>query len=139
VKEPRLTSRRRFFLVGLGVGIPAAVWPLRPWGALVQIEGSASPHARLSGLLEHPASARVIGREYLRQARGRPTPRALVESIVTDLPDGARTLRSASDRELRRLLTLRTRRDFEEDRTVALQGWIVSLTEARLFALATLA
>jgi hypothetical protein len=39
---------------------------------------------------------------------------------------------------LRRALALRTRRDFAEGRTVRVEGWILSRTEARLYAIASL-
>jgi hypothetical protein len=139
VTERRLRSRREFLVVGVAVGAPAALLPLRPWRALVQIEGSASPGARLSGLLEHRDSARVIGREYLRRIGGRPTTRALVDSITSGLPRRGRSLGAATDDELRGMLAVQIRRDFGEERTIALQGWIVSLTEARLCALAAVA
>jgi len=132
------TSRRRFLLGALGVGLPLLLAPLRPWRMLVEVVGPASPGARLAGLLQHRESARIIGLEYLRSAAEEATVPTLVGSIASALPGGRGALDTAGEDELRELVTVLIRRDFEEERTVTLQGWIVSRTEAQLCALAAL-
>lgn len=42
-----------------------------------------------------------------------------------------------TDAAVRSLIAVAIRRDFAEERTVELDGWIISITEARLCAMAT--
>lgn len=137
VKERTRSSRRQFLAVGLGLGGSVLLGWLRPWRAIVQID-APSLAVRLSGLLPHQQSARAVGLEYLRAARADPTLDGLVDLLANDMPGRQHTLRGASDGELRKLLALRSQQDFAEERTVALDGWIASLTEARLCAIAAL-
>jgi hypothetical protein len=130
-------TRRGFLLLAAACGVPllagraaAGLWPnLQGW--------PSTPAERLAGLLRHTASARVIGSAYLRSAPSEARARSLVEAIAAGLDGGSAALRSA-DGELRGLLARRIARDFEEDATVCLNGWVVSRTEARLCALAAL-
>jgi hypothetical protein len=62
----------------------------------------------------------------------------LLDRIAADLPEGRRTIRDASDEDLRQLLAASIRSDFEDDRIVEVDGWVLSPTEARLYALTTL-
>jgi len=80
----------------------------------------------------------VIGTAYLEATPSDARLEPLVDQIVAGLDGGTGALRS-SQAELRRRLGRRMRRDFEEDATVCLKGWIVSRTEARLCALTVLA
>jgi len=111
--------------------------PLKPWRALVEINDS--PLAiRLSGLLERKRSAAAVGAEYLRHDTGDVSRSALLEAITSGHPEGREAMIAASPSELRELVFARVRRDFDEDLTVNLRGWIVSRTEARLCALTAL-
>jgi hypothetical protein len=67
-----------------------------------------------------------MGLEYLRSAAEQTTVPSLVDSIASALPGGRGALDRADEDELRELVTLLMSRDFEEERTVPLQGWIVS-------------
>jgi len=134
----RTTTRRRFLFTALGVGGALALTPLKPWRALVEISDSPLA-ARLSGLLEHDQSAAAVGAEYLGQLpHGEATRTALVDAIISGLPGGRRAIVEASASELRELLFDIVRRDFDEEVTVNLRGWIVSCTEARLCGLSAL-
>jgi hypothetical protein len=137
VRERTGSSRRQFLVVGLGLGGGVMLGWLRPWRALVQID-APSLAVRLSGLLAHEQSARAVGLAYLRAAPPNPTVDGLVDLLADGLPGRRRTLRSASDGELRRLLALRSQQDFAEERVIALDGWIASVTEARLCGIAAL-
>jgi hypothetical protein len=137
MSETRGTSRRRFLQAALGAGFAVALVPLRPWRAL--IEFTTPPLGlRLIELLEHRGSARVVGREYLRGTSGEASPRDLVDAIASDLPGGREAASAASRPELQQMLAARVRKDFADELTVNLRGWIVSRTEARLCALAAL-
>lgn len=129
------TITRRRLLLG-AVGLALLCQPLRTWAILTH--SRSSDGRRLSSLLTHRDSARIIGHEYLRVAPAEATPEVLLTLLVDRLPAGHRTLRIASDRELREFLLLAARRDFGEGRTVEVGGWIISLTEARLCALTAL-
>jgi hypothetical protein len=131
-------TRRRFLLVA-AAGVPAALLPLRPWRAVVELVGPGAPEQRLPGLLADGDSARAVGREYLRTTPAAADPRALVAAVADGLPGGAAALRRSDDAKLRALLAARVRRDFEEQAIVDVRGWVLSCTEARLCALAALA
>jgi hypothetical protein len=132
---PRAIERRRFFQAVLGMGSAAVVAKVAPWRALVEIVNPPLS-TKLVSLLEHRCSARVVGGEYLREASGEAGARGLVDAIASELEGGHDEARAASGSELRELVARRIQRDFAEDRTVKLRGWIVSHTEARLCALA---
>jgi hypothetical protein len=93
--------------------------------------------ARLRRLLRDPLGARAIGAEYLRTRPGEATAASLLDAIAQSVPGGLGVLASASDRGLRALLAERSRSDFAEGKTVMLRRWILSETEARLCALAS--
>ena len=137
MRGQRRTSRRRFLQAAFGAGFAAALVPLRPWRALIELT-TPPLGLRLTELLEHRGSARVVGREYLRGASGGLSARDLVDAITSGLPGGREAASAASRSELQQLLAARVRKDFEDELTVNLRGWIVSRTEARLCALTAL-
>ena len=87
-------------------------------------------HGRLAALFHHQASARTIGRTYLQQHPLETNVHHLLEEIVAS---------PANDRELMVVLQQRIQKDFVEERVVKLDGWILSVTEARLCAPTALA
>jgi hypothetical protein len=107
--------------------------PLAFAGAgLAPRRAAASPAVRLVAVFREPESARVIGRAYLRQAPEEADSARLVALIH---PGDCSSL---GDAELRRAVIARQRADFGSGRTVLLDGWLLSRTEARLCALAAL-
>jgi len=94
-----------------------------------------APHSikRLVGLLHDQESARAIGRAYLLQEPSE----ADATCLVALLDPGGVAARGKA--ELRRTIAARHREDFGCGRTVILDGWILSRTEVRLCALATIA
>lgn len=130
------TMRRRTFLVGAtGLGASLAWRSLSPWA---WPRRAPSTSVRLAGLPAPAESARLVGQEYLRAVPAEASPDVLVTRVLERLPDGGRTLAAASDRRLRELVVRATAEDFRHLRTVALRGWILAETEARLCALAEL-
>ncbi|MGH2732357.1 MAG: hypothetical protein ACRDJG_05390 [Actinomycetota bacterium] len=132
----RTIGRRRLLLGALGMGatllwrpVASRLFSPTPWG---------EPSERLVRLLEHRDSARIVGGEYLRAVPGEATPGLLASLVADRLEAGRRALHTAGDEELRRLLAAGVLADFEEGRTVELDGWVLSKTEARLCALCTL-
>ena len=130
-------SRRRFLASAAAIGASALVVKTQPWKALVAFV-PVSVAERLAGLIAHRDSARVVGRAYLDEVPAESSVSRLVDRIVADLPEGRRSLRDASDADLRQLLAASIRADFEHDRIVEVEGWVLSPTEARLYALTAL-
>ncbi|HYM82218.1 MAG TPA: hypothetical protein VEY91_12515 [Candidatus Limnocylindria bacterium] len=137
MNAPRDLSRREFLLLAA-----AFATPLVPLHAFFETFSAPpgrppSPAGKLVGLLRHPASARVIGTAYLEAIPAEADAPILVDAIAAGLEGGPAALRADAN-ALRRRLLRRIEHDFELETTVRLQGWIVSRTEARLCALATL-
>jgi hypothetical protein len=130
-------SRREFLALAAAASaaLLAAQWPgaPMPW---------AHRHdlliARLLGVFQHSESAGVVGQEYLRAYPDEANARRLTDTIGAAVPGGAAAILGASSAELRALLDRATRADFAAERVVTIQGWILSATEARLYALAAL-
>ena len=130
-------TRRRFLATAAAIAGSALVVERRPWRALVTF-APVSAGERLAGLLTHRDSAREVGSAYLDRAPQEASVSGLVDRIAAELPQGRRTVQEASDDELRTLLAASIRLDFEHDRVVQVRGWVLSPTEARLYALAAL-
>jgi hypothetical protein len=111
------------------------------WRAIPGLRGSTprAPSAAesLAAFLRHHPSARAIGAAYLAATPSESRVEPLVEALAASLEAGSAPLPLAH-RPLRARLLLRMQRDFEENATVCLEGWILSRTEARLCGLAAL-
>ena len=130
-----MLNRRAFLTLTAAAGLAAA-------GAVAFIVGRSSPRpqlasvddaTRLLALLGDPAAAAPTGAAYLEAHPAEADRDRLVAILSRELrDDGAATasLGAAVDR--------RIRRDFQQGRTVEIEGWLLSLTEARLCALARL-
>jgi hypothetical protein len=131
-------SRRRFvasaiyFSGGIGFAL------MRPWRVLISISRPTLP-GRIVALFDHRDSARALGRAFLARAPTDAAAGELVDRIATRVPRGRSTLEGADDRELRALLADAVTADFEALRVVDVDGWILSATEADLYALAATA
>jgi hypothetical protein len=135
----RTISRRAFLAFAAAAGAALLARSREP--ALVAL-GEARERlliGRLTSLLAHQESARVIGMEYARQYPAEARPAYLLGAIVSGVPGGGATLLAAPDGERRALLDCAMREDFAAERVVKLRGWMLSATEARLCALAALA
>lgn len=93
-------------------------------------------HAALAVVCAHLPRAATIGRTCRRALPPAvATPERLAGLILASLPAASdRT----SARALSRVLRARSRADFCEGRIVSVDGWLLSLTEVRLYALAML-
>jgi hypothetical protein len=116
-------------IVGTAIGLRLYYWP----GGDVTREAK-----RLAGILRHPDSAVWLGRLYLDEK-----PREADVALLVRLIDAARgpalpPVTPAADEALRADLGERIRNDFIYGNTVAVDGWLLSLTEARLCALVSL-
>jgi len=131
-------SRRRF-LASLLWALLLALRPGFAWAVLSERRGDNSLDSRLGTLLRHEESARLIGREYLRIAPHEANVQILSDLIELGHGDDPKCTSDADAESLRERLWSRTRQDFEEGHIVRIHGWILSLTETRLCALAALA
>lgn len=93
--------------------------------------------AKLRSIVSDPIGARCIGQIYLGQASAENDPTHLASLILSSLrltsQDSLRFQRGA----LSKLFGAAVRADFAAGRTVVLNGWILSRTEARVCALWT--
>jgi len=93
---------------------------------------------RLLESIHQRESARAIGERFLSRHPEEGDAALLVRHITEGIPGGRARLAAARDEELRAWLAARVRRDFVEDRILRIDGWILSSTEVRLCALASL-
>lgn len=94
--------------------------------------------SKLVGFFQDKESAGAVGREYLRIAPVEADTLELTELICAGRRERYTELSGASMGKVRRMLLHQQREDFEKGRIVNVQGWILSQTEARLYALAAL-
>jgi hypothetical protein len=111
-------------LGGIGAG--------RPWRRFVAFV-DAPLEQRLVAIGPWSPSVRAVGEAYLRARPADGDATTLVALLRADLglPAGA-----AVDRDLRQTARQAILRDFTDRRTMRLDGWVASPTEARLAALA---
>ena len=127
-----ITRRRMLWLlVALGgaVGLArfARVPPFR--------DTARSP---LEAVFGHPDSARRIGEAYLSRYPQEADAALLRTRIAGSPEDATRVLDGMRGGELAGWVRDRQREDFRDGRTVVVDGWMLSSTEARLCALLSL-
>ena len=120
---------RRGFLAGLAVGVVGVALGLR-----VYFSGDSATRKveRLVGIFHHRDSAARLGRFYLESA-----PQEADAARLYALIDLGRDA-VGTDATARAHLEARIREDFADDDLVLVDGWLLSITEARLCALASL-
>ena len=100
-------------------------------------QATKAAHDLLLSIFEDPKSACEIGTACLKlMADEANTPEHLVNAIVGAPECDHETLRDAQ--ALKQRISNRVRRDFTEGAVVNAEGWVLSVTEARLYALAAL-
>ena len=120
---------RREFLVGLFAAV--VVGNVTKLIAPTTTEETAEA---LLSTLPTRASARAIGRVFLEERSEEGSRGRLIRKILGDDRGGSAL---ADPGALRVYLRDRIRRDFARSETIELDGWVLSLTEVRLCALAT--
>jgi hypothetical protein len=128
----RFKLTRRTFLGGLAASLVGVVIGLR----LHRGTGPEVADAgQLAGLIHHADSAAVLGQIYLSGKPQEADPDRLA-GLVGVVPDPALPSGETGGAEgLRRRVAERIRADFLNDHTVAIDGWVLALTEARLCAM----
>jgi hypothetical protein len=97
------------------------------------------PGAALVDLLKSPGSAAAVGRAYLGAYPDEADAARLALHLERALRAQGLEPRRAPAPRLRAALAEQSRADFAAGRTVRVEGWVLSQSEARLCALAALA
>jgi hypothetical protein len=127
-------DRRRLLGAGAALAGAAAVAAMaggRPWRRLVRFT-DASVDEQLATISPWSPSVQAVGEAYL-SARPAERDQAVLLGLLRDdlgLPPGA------VPTDLRQTARIAIQRDFTSRRTLRLDGWVASPTEARLAALA---
>lgn len=126
---------RRALLKQLTVGgLLAALPTVRTWATVPELFNPLA--TRLMHALSNRDSAEAVGRCYLALG-AEPADAALLAARVAGSTAGYLRLCGARTDDLRALLARQQREDFAAGRTVIVKGWVLSITEARLCAIAT--
>ena len=127
-------SRRGFnaFLAG------AVAWPCS--GEASPLTNQGCIHQKIGqdilvSLFENPRNARAIGAACLKSLPPN-SPQQLTRAILAAAECDAETIKATH--AVRQRISNRVRKDFAEDAVVSVDGWMLSLTEARLYALVAL-
>jgi hypothetical protein len=120
---------RRFMLLGAAVtlGVPARLWAASAPGTRAAL--------RLRALARPAASARAVGLAYLAQVPGEARPVLLTRLVLEALALGEAEAASLGEKALRARIKARIAADFAEGRTVSVEGWLLSRSEVRFYAL----
>jgi hypothetical protein len=134
----RPMSRRRLLRWGLAAGIAVA----GPWTGLAVLARQSATQVladRLRALLPHRLAAATLGVAYIGTVEKQPSVASLVSELLADLVGGVDAALALDRAALAAMLERSMRADYGAGRVVTLSGWIVSMTEGRLCALASLA
>jgi hypothetical protein len=115
--------KRREFIGMAAAGAAGFVWPQAARGELAS---SPLAHPRLLEILRDERAVRELGARYRELVPNENDARSLTHAIV-GTTGAARTQVEAQ-----------VQRDFVDGRTVTLNGWVLSVTEARQCALLSL-
>jgi hypothetical protein len=132
--------RRRFMQA---ISLAAGACLVRPGHASNHIDAQACQVEmaladKLTGFFIHLEDARQIGRAYLRETPDEADRYRLVELLCPRQAEARTRLATADAPTLRALLQEQMCRDFADGQMVNVNGLILSRTEGRLAALATL-
>lgn len=130
MKRSSLPSRRRFFTrIAFFTATVLFGRPLR-----ADMTRTLARNVRDS--FRYPRDAAVVGSQWLQTGSAGTDIASILQLLVSDRSAWQTALQSPS--EIRKLAKLTIQSDFLHGLTVDLEGWILSLTEVRLCALAAL-
>ena len=137
VTSPAMPRRRSLIAIAIGGG---AAW-IGGHAAFLAIGGrrrrSATSPGGLAASFSELCYSGTIGKACLEALPATENSRdALTRAILGDMREADRDYPSA--RALARSIMERSRDDFRDGRVVSVDGWILSLTETRVYALAAL-
>ena len=131
----RVNSRRRILLkVVLGLIPATALARFTPTVGFSQMPDDLV--LQLVSLFNDRESAAAIGREYLQQLPEEADTQILAQQILGR--DSTRLRGMVEQNDLGALMSERINGDYEQERVLAVKGWILSRTELRLCALVSL-
>ncbi len=129
--------RRREFLEGVAAASAAALASAA--GVVLPACAREDPlEPALRGFFADRDAARKVGAEVLVLDPEAGTPQVLIERLARERGAELRELARSDPEALAELLREQHRADFGEDRVVVVRGWLLSQTEAWLFAFAAL-
>ncbi len=131
-------SRRNFLRALLGVSALALVYPARAPFSFREAGSCDLLAVNLANFFRDKESAQIIGMEYLRCMPRERNVGSLIDRIFSCGTLCQTEFAEAGMKKGRELLLQQIREDFEQERTVNIEGWILSQTEARLCALTAL-
>jgi hypothetical protein len=134
-----LNLTRRRLLFALSLSFTGLLYSTRGMASLPEKPKYKAIANGLISIFSHKESLRLIGQEYIKQIPGKESELALVTSIL-DGKSGAVFQDSMllDKKELKKFIQLKVQGDFNNARTVSVEGWVLSKTEADLSALAYL-
>jgi hypothetical protein len=138
-ENPDIT-RRQFVAAACVLGVVPVIASF-PWPSGTAVDQPRSiefSSARLTTSIANRESAAVVGNAYICAMPSEQSADVIVRSIFRDLAIDFNTLSSLTQPRIEELLSLCIREDFAQSRSVNLNGWILSCTEARLYALVAL-
>jgi len=115
--------------------LTSLIQPIRGLATLIDGKKANPLIEKLSNFYIHKLSARVIGREYLRQIPDEANLERLVELLCSEKLLSKEKILHLDLTSLRKLLQSQQQQDFENGQIVRIHGWMLSLTEARLCAI----
>jgi hypothetical protein len=128
-------STRRSVLAALLTTVVAIILPRRVLSTTAAIAGEAELVSDLRQLVPSPVSARTLGLTYLKSFPGEHDPRILSALLSNVLSPVNRGGAGQSGAALTERAASRIAYEFEHEDIVEVAGWMLSRTEARLFAL----
>jgi hypothetical protein len=138
----RSVLARRTFLVGGGATLGSLI-AANVFGQPGFATQSGDHHLleQLSRELGQAAGIAELGSEYLRQFPAEGKRDHLIQTVLQSLSPSAERIELRSDEtpKLTQLLLKKVAHDFEVSNTVVLSGWVLSRTEARVIAIASMA
>lgn len=132
-------NRRQFMLLALAAAGAVAARSKLPAVVSGWLGQENLLRSKLTALFIHQESARAIGLAYLQSYPNEADAQALEDRIAQGIAGGRVALAGAGQREMSALINDRIRQDFAAEQVVKVQGWMLSITEARLCALSALA
>ncbi|HUR60456.1 MAG TPA: hypothetical protein VM029_22225 [Opitutaceae bacterium] len=120
--------KRRTFIGIAAAGTAGMVLPATGGGS---VPAAVLENPRLLQILRNKRTVREIGRRYRKIVPRENDAQALAQAI---LPDA----RGAGSASLPAAINAQIQRDFADGRTLTLDGWVLSVTEARQCALYSL-
>lgn len=132
---------RRSFISLLSSGVITLPFGARIWRDETQIDEPGEVRTTVKNLLPHldggnllQQEAEMLGTQYLQAHPGAAAPED-ISALLSQPRQEIDTPEQSSLETVASLLNAEIRADFEQGRTVRLQGWVLSQTEAQLCAL----